>query len=145
MSCAALLKQIESLNNEYISFLEDVCNIESPTVDKSGVDAVCSYLLKIAEEKNWKTEIFTHPVAGNAACITMNPKAVKTPVCLSGHMDTVHPVGMFGNPPVKIEKGKIYGPGVIDCKGGIVQCMLVMEAMKNCGYTDRPERPRSQR
>ena len=37
----------------------------------------------------------------------MNPDAEGTPVTLSGHMDTVHPLGLFGNPPSKIEGGKI--------------------------------------
>lgn len=138
MKCEKLFKKIDELYPEYVKVWEDICNIESPTGDKSGVDAVCSYLVKIAEEKNWETEIFTHPVAGNAACITMNPKVVEAPVCLSGHMDTVHPVGMFGNPPVKIENGKIYGPGVIDCKGGIAAALLAMDALSQIGFSSRP-------
>ena len=53
MSCAALLKQIESLNNEYISFLEDVCNIESPTNFKEGVDKLRTLLAnKLCFSKN---------------------------------------------------------------------------------------------
>ena len=49
----------------------------------------------------------------------MNPEAAGIPITLSGHMDTVHPRGLFGFPPVRIANGRIYGPGVIDCKGGI--------------------------
>lgn len=32
--------------------------------------------------------------AGHAICITMNPEAEAEPVAFSGHMDTVHPVGL---------------------------------------------------
>jgi glutamate carboxypeptidase len=53
-------------------------------------------------------------------------------------MDTVHPLGLFGTPPVKIKDGIIYGPGVSDCKGGIVASLLAMDALLQCGFTDRP-------
>ena len=68
----------------------------------------------------------------------MNKDAKKAPVCLSAHMDTVHPVGSFGTPAVKIEGDKIYGPGVTDCKGGIVSAFLAMHALEKFGYTERP-------
>ena len=68
----------------------------------------------------------------------MNPKSENKPISLSGHMDTVHPVGSFGTPATHIEDDKIYGPGVADCKGGLVASLLAMEALHNCNYTDRP-------
>ena len=40
MSVEKLLNQIENLEQEYVNFLIDVCNIESPTDHKVGVDAV---------------------------------------------------------------------------------------------------------
>jgi hypothetical protein len=68
----------------------------------------------------------------------MNPKASLAPITYSGHMDTVHPHGIFGYPPVRIDEEKVYGPGVIDCKGGVVCGFLAMEALQNCGFTARP-------
>ena len=41
-----LLETIEELNSLYISVWEDVCNLESPTADKAGVDAVGNYFKK---------------------------------------------------------------------------------------------------
>ena len=68
----------------------------------------------------------------------MNPDAKGKPVCLSGHMDTVHPVGSFGNPPVTFDDKNIYGPGVIDCKGGITASFMAMDALERCGFKRRP-------
>ena len=76
--------------------------------------------------------------AGDAVCITMNPDAKGAPISLSGHLDTVHPKGLFGYPPVRREEDKIIGPGVVDCKGGVVAGFMAMDALERIGYTDRP-------
>ena len=133
-----VFEAIKRLEDEYVQFWADICNIESPTSFKAGVDAVGAYIIDKARARGWDVLVNEQEVSGNAVCITMNGGAKKSPVCLSAHMDTVHPVGSFGYPPVKIEGDRIYGPGVTDCKGGIVSAFLSMRALEECGYTDRP-------
>ena len=53
-------------------------------------------------------------------------------------MDTVHPIGLFGTPAVKRDGDRLIGPGAMDCKGGVVAGFLAMDALRLCGYTDRP-------
>lgn len=138
MECKKIFQAIDSLEEEYIKVWVDAASIESPTDFKEGVDKVGAYIMDIAKAHGWKIEINKQPVSGDAVCITMNPGAKKAPVAISGHLDTVHPVGLFGYPPVKIEDGKIYGPGVTDCKGGVVAGILAMHALEKCGYDERP-------
>ena len=138
MVCEKLFEKIDELNDKYLDVLEDICNIESPTSFKEGVDAVGSYIIKIAEEKGWKVEKSVQSVAGDAICITMNPEATGAPVCFSAHMDTVHPVGLFPTPAVHRDEEKIYGPGTHDCKGGISAALLAMDALEQVGYKKRP-------
>ncbi|MBQ8432587.1 MAG: M20/M25/M40 family metallo-hydrolase [Clostridia bacterium] len=140
MKCEKIFAEIDALNDSYIKVWEDVCNIESPTKYKAGVDAVGKYFADLAKERGWDVEIFEQPISGNVVCVTMNPNAKGSPICLSGHMDTVHPVGAFGTPAVKIDGEKIYGPGVTDCKGGIVAGFLAMDALSRCGFVSRPIR-----
>ncbi len=130
--------EIDRLKEKYLQFWVDICNLESPTANKEAVDAVGRFAAQKAEELGWKVEFFHHDVSGDVVCITMNPTGAKKHFVLSGHMDTVHPIGSFGTPAVHIADGKIFGPGVTDCKGGIVVAFLVMEALQNCGYTERP-------
>ena len=120
MKCEKLFQIIDELNESYIDIWEDVCNIESQTADKAGVDEVGRYFIRLAEKHGWTVETVPMERAGDAVCITMNPNAKGAPVSLSGHLDTVHPKGLFGYPPVKRDAEKIYGPGVADCKGGVV-------------------------
>ena len=133
-----VLKNIDELSSQYSKILEDICNIESPTHYKAGVDAVGEYFIRYANERGWKVEVFEQERAGNVVTITMNPDVDAAPIAFSGHMDTVHELGSFGNPPVRVEDDKIYGPGVEDCKGGIVVGFLAMDALWKAGYKDRP-------
>lgn len=133
-----LFEALAAKESKYLSVWEDVCNIESPTDYKAGVDAVGAYFIKMAKERGWAVEIFEHPVAGNVVTITMNAEAKARPFTFSGHMDTVHPVGSFGTPAVRTDGEKIYGPGVTDCKGGIVAAFYAMDALAEAGFTARP-------
>lgn len=135
-----IFETIDSLYDSYVKIWEDVCNIESPTESKEGVDAVGKYFSDFATARGWQVEYFSQPLVGDVVSITMNPEAKGQLVCLSGHMDTVHPVGMFGTPAVRVEGDKIYGPGVCDCKGGLVVALLAMEALHKCGFNERPVR-----
>lgn len=136
--CEKLFKTIESLNDEYIKFLIDICTIESPTDYKEGVDRVGKYFADKAKEKGWLVETQKQEISGDVYCITMNAESKGKPVCFSGHMDTVHPVGSFGEVPVHLDNEKIYGPGVIDCKGGLAACFMAMDALEKCGFDKRP-------
>lgn len=138
MSYQRLFCEIENLNQQYISFLEDVCNIESPTSFKEGVDKVAYYFANKAKEKGWKVEVFKQEAAGDVVCITLNPETEEKPISLSAHLDTVHPIGLFGYPPVKRDNEKIYGPGVLDCKGGAVTAFMAMDALERVGFKKRP-------
>lgn len=138
MVCAELFEKIKALNEYYLNVLEDVCNIESPTNCKEGVDKVGEYFIDLAKEHGWKVEVFEQPVSGNVVCITINPDAKNPPVSLSAHIDTVHPVGSFGTPAVKRDEHNMYGPGVMDCKGGAVAAFMAMDALDKCGFKSRP-------
>ena len=135
-----IFKTIDSIEEEYIAFLDKVCNIESPTSNKAGVDAVGRCFIEVAEERGWQVEILHQEVSGDAICITMNPDQDKAPICVSGHIDTVHPVGLFGYPPVTRDETKTYGPGVMDCKGGVVAALMAMDCLAKLGFKSRPVR-----
>lgn len=136
--CEELFRTIDLLNDKYIDFLTDICNIESPTDCKDGVDSVGKYFADKATERGWRVDIQKQIISGDAVCITMNENAKGAPICFSGHMDTVHPIGSFGDNPVWCDGDKIYGPGVVDCKGGLAAAFMAMVALEMCGFNKRP-------
>jgi glutamate carboxypeptidase len=52
---------------------------------------------------------------------------------LVGHCDTVWPVGTVRQMPVYIEGETLRGPGVFDMKGGLVQMLYALRAVKDLG------------
>lgn len=134
----ALFDRIEELEEKYLGVWAEVCRIESPTEYKEGVDRVGQYFMEKAEAYGWSIQVLKQPVSGDCICITMNPESGERPVVFSSHMDTVHPVGLFGEEPVTWDEEKIYGPGVVDCKGGAVAALYAMEALHSVGFAKRP-------
>ncbi len=138
MKCKELFTKIDKRFEEYVDVWTEIAKIESPTSLKTGVDAVGNFVISIAEKHGWKIEIHKEEVSGNAIAITMNPDAASAPIVFSAHMDTVHPVGLFGDEVVTRDEKNLYGPGVLDCKSGIAQSLLAMHALEEVGFTARP-------
>ena len=55
-----------------------------------------------------------------------------------GHSDTVHPIGMLNDNPVRIEGDKLFGPGGYDMKAGIYLALTAMAAAATPGSTPMP-------
>ena len=138
MKCKHLFDKIDEKKARFLDILEEVCSIESPTDFKEGVDEVGKYFLDFAKKKGWETEVFHQDISGDVVSVTLNSKADGTPICVSGHMDTVHQAGSFGKVPVRRDEENMYGPGVMGCKGGIVAALMAMEALDECDFRNRP-------
>ncbi|MFB4386227.1 M20/M25/M40 family metallo-hydrolase [Agrobacterium sp. LR_9] len=53
-------------------------------------------------------------------------------ILVSGHLDTVHPVGTLKELPFRTDGKRAYGPGILDMKGGN---FLVLEALRQLLHT----------
>lgn len=61
------------------------------------------------------------------------------PIIFSGHCDTVHYTGSFGGEnPTVIKEGKIFGPGVLDMKGGLIIALYIAKALNFIQYEEHP-------
>ncbi len=52
---------------------------------------------------------------------------------LLGHFDTVWPVGTIDSMPFEVDGNVIRGPGVFDMKGGVVQILFALGALRDLG------------
>lgn len=52
---------------------------------------------------------------------------------LIGHCDTVWPLGTLRDMPLRLEDGRLYGPGVFDMKGGLVQILFALRTLRELG------------
>ena len=134
----AIFNTIETHFAEYKQLWIDISNIESISSDKERVDQVAEYIKRFCSSKGYKVREKVFEKAGNCLSISMNADSLLPGVALMAHMDTVHENGKFGYPPVKQDDEYLYGPGVYDCKGGIAVALLVMQVLKDAGYSKRP-------
>ncbi len=138
MDKIALFSEIDKLSEKYLQLLKEVTEIESPTNHKNGVDMVLDRIFESAKELSLETERCKQEISGDVGTVTLNPTSKLKPIVFSGHMDTVHPLGTIKLNPVRVDGDMLYGPGVYDCKGGIIASLLAIEALKNVNFTKRP-------
>ncbi len=131
---------VESKREEMIETYKEVVNLESYHSDVIGVRNVAYRFMELFEAEGFKCEL-THvgsDFSGPMLTGILGEDRPGKPIIFSGHMDTVHPTGKFGPNPFRIEDGKVYGPGVLDMKGGIVIALYAVKALNAIGYDKHP-------
>jgi glutamate carboxypeptidase len=123
----------ESLREWMIGLLADIVAIESPTTDKAAVDRLGLQLA--AEARSQGAQVQTHPRQESGDCLVCrwNSAANSTGLLILCHMDTVFPMGSLAQMPWRREQGKIFGPGTMDMKAGIVQTLAVIRKLRESG------------
>lgn len=102
---------------------------ESPTYDAAAVDRMmdlASYDL-VAAGASIERIPGRMGFGGSVRATFPHKDAGKPGILISGHLDTVHPIGTLDVLPWRIIEGKCYGPGIMDMKSGNY---LAIEALK---------------
>ena len=111
---------IDSHREEMVEKLKELVNLEGHFEEKENVEKARDWLQKELEAEGFECRI--REVAPDRAGILigiLGKERPGKPVMFSGHVDTVHHKGSFGGDnPCRVENGIIYGPGVLDMKGG---------------------------
>lgn len=130
------LHYLDQYHDEMLFLWETLVKMESPSADPAAIDLLASHLDTYCRALGMETEKLRPEGAGACLAAWTAPQALP-PVLLLGHMDTVHPVGSFPGGPWRVEDDSVYGPGVHDCKGGLVIALYVIRALQHAGYDRR--------
>src|SRR5579863_715525 len=104
---------------------------ESPSDDSRAVDRFVD-LIAAAVEPVAAVQTFPGGSFGrHLLCEFTLPGPVKKKgeVLALGHSDTVWPIGTLAGMPFRHEAGRLWGPGVLDMKAGIVFFIFAMRAL----------------
>ena len=102
---------------------------ESPSTDKRAVDACGEVLQDIMAQRIGATvEVVAREEYGNHLMFTVGKGPKRTAVL--GHFDTVWDIGRLS---LRVEEGKLYGPGILDMKGGLIQAIWATKALIDLG------------
>jgi glutamate carboxypeptidase len=127
-----LLDQAQALETQITTRTGELVEIESPSSDKAAVDRAVSAVADWCAEQNGSIKVYKHKDFGNSLQATFKPKRSSAPpLMLLGHLDTVWEHGTLKTMPWKVEKDRLYGPGVLDMKLGVVMALTAINMMRD--------------
>ena len=132
-----LQQAVDAKFSEYVHFWKTICSMETPSCDKNALNHQADIIEQFCKSHGFEVRRQSHSAAGDTMVVELIGDPGRAHIALLAHMDTVHAPGAFGTPSVWEEKGILYGPGVFDCKGGIVLCLLAMDALRTSGAAHR--------
>jgi glutamate carboxypeptidase len=93
---------------------------ESPTFDAAAVARMMNLAAAELADLGATIEIIPGRMGLGPSVRARLPhtKAGTPGILISGHMDTVHPIGTLALNPCRVDSGRLYGPGVLDMKAG---------------------------
>ena len=118
------------------SLLKRLVETESPSADKAAVDRVGKIVAD--EARRLGADVQTVPVMEAGNHVVARWGGGVGGILLMCHMDTVFPIGTLEKIPYREADGKIYGPGVLDMKAGIVISLAAIEELQKIGKLTCP-------
>jgi glutamate carboxypeptidase len=150
MQMADVVKVVEASEGRLKARLRELVEVESPSEDKAAVDRAGALVAGWAEALGGKVKRHKQKAFGDVLEIRFGPGsrrksggalraggASRARVLLLGHLDTVWPMGTLAKMPWREAEGKLWGPGVLDMKVGVVMALEAVAALQELG-TERP-------
>jgi len=133
-----ILAQVEKNNTSAISFLEEVVNINSGTLNQEGVKEVGAVFSEAFTNIGFATNWIPMPVemnrAGHLFATTEGEKGKR--LLLIGHLDTVFEADSEFQKFEMVNDSIAKGPGANDMKGGNVVVLYALKALREQGLLD---------
>ncbi len=129
-----ILDYLRGQRRGMVELLQRLALAESPTDNPGAVAGVQALLTAELESVGLTVRRFRGRVSAGTLYARPRPRSPRRPVqLLVGHCDTVWPVGTVGRMPVRVEGETLHGPGVFDMKGGLVQMLSALRAVRELG------------
>ncbi len=130
----------KSRQGELIGLLKEIVQWESPSSDKKAVDA-CSAAF-VAKLRTLGAKVIRYPQkkAGDFYVVEYpgrTDKSAAERLLVLTHIDTVWPVGRIARMPFYIQGDKVFGPGVLDMKAGLVLAFAALKALREMNLRPR--------
>ena len=125
------LSLAQARRDELFAVLEQMVRIESPTSDKAGNDRASGFVTEKLAALGGSVVVDRQAEFGDHVIVSWPGEGA--PGFVIGHIDTVWPVGTLARMGYTHSGGRIFGPGVLDMKGGIAATVTALGALKEAG------------
>ncbi|MEE8604507.1 MAG: M20 family metallopeptidase [Candidatus Aminicenantaceae bacterium] len=122
----------KSRKGEMVNLLKELVSLESPSIEKKAVDKCSEFIIKEFKKVGANATRFPQKKIGDLYTVQypgLKAKAKKEQILVLTHIDTVWPVGRIQNMPFYLSGNKIYGPGVLDMKAGLVMALYAIKTL----------------
>jgi glutamate carboxypeptidase len=115
--------------------LEKFVRAESPSFDKAALDSFGRIVAAEWRRRGVRVTLLRQRKRGDHLRAEWNPagKKVRGQVLVLGHLDTVYALGTLARMPFRLSRGRAYGPGTFDMKGGLVIALSAVDALTGTG------------
>jgi glutamate carboxypeptidase len=121
-----------SRQGEMVHLLKQLVMLESPTGDKKAVDACAAFVARELKRVGCRVTLHPQKDIGDLVVAEFAPGRVKDAddeMLVLGHIDTVWPLGKLAKMPFYVQGSRLYGPGVLDMKAGIVMFLSALRCL----------------
>jgi glutamate carboxypeptidase len=125
-----------SRRGELLNTLKKVVALESPTSDKKAVDACSGFVIAEFRKTGARITRFAQKDIGDLHLVEYAPGELKSEperILVLIHIDTVWPVGKIGTMPYYVSGEKVFGPGALDMKAGVVMALSALSTIRQLG------------
>ena len=133
-----LIDWLNAQQENMLSLLADLVNIDSNSFDKVGVDKVADRLQAFFDDHAIPYETIPLTDHGDTLRAVVSGGDGNRPILLCGHRDTVFATGEVEKRPFSTRDGKAFGPGVADMKPGLVINAFILAAFHKFGGHPNP-------
>ena len=118
-----------------VETIRELAMIESGSNDAEGLAAIADILDARLVALGFRTERHTSAVDVGADSVVGTLKGTGTQrIMLMAHMDTVFERGILESMPVRLGGDKLFGPGVLDAKGGVAVVLHSLSILADRGW-----------
>lgn len=123
----------QELYPEFLLDLEALVNMDSGSEDVEGLQTVVDYLVPRLGALGLTPEVEWHDQYGPFLTARTRGSGEATILFLS-HLDTVWPRGTAAKRPFELKEPFAYGPGVNDCRSGILCALYAVKVLQKLGF-----------
>lgn len=136
----ALLASARRKERAIIEFTRKLVRVESPSDDKSAVDACVAMVATHAKSLGGRVRVHRQKGFGDVLEVRFGSRrtnSAEKAILLLGHLDTVWPLGTLKCMPCRVGHSRLWGPGTLDMKAGVAMALTALEILSEAGLLDR--------
>jgi glutamate carboxypeptidase len=131
----SLLDWLRPRERRMTRLLGQFVRAESPSFDKAAVDRFGRIVASEWKRRGAAVTLLRQRERGDHVRAEWRPRRKRTAaqILVLGHLDTVYEIGTITRMPFRLSRGRAWGPGVFDMKGGLVIALYALDALAAVG------------